>query len=205
MATWQPRMKGAVALRVMEVFVSATGMESNSSAMGPTCATGTPTVPTSPPRLWGIRVAAELGAEVEGDRQAGLALVEVGPVVGVRGRGRGVPRVSPHHPGPSGGAIAPLSAPAGAARPCPGGSTRSARQSEGGVQVLEQVVDGLEARPTSRISEGSTSSSDPATEEWVILRRQLDQRLDGAEGLGEREQPRACGHLHGGGLAAGAG
>ena len=47
-----------------------------------------------------VGVVAGLGRQVEGDRQAGLALREVGAVERVgRGRGR-VAGVRPHHPGP---------------------------------------------------------------------------------------------------------
>ena len=38
----------AVALMVMEVFISDSGMPSNSARMSPMCVTGTPTLPTSP-------------------------------------------------------------------------------------------------------------------------------------------------------------
>ncbi len=38
----------AVALMVIEVFISASGMPSISAAMSPRCETGTPTLPTSP-------------------------------------------------------------------------------------------------------------------------------------------------------------
>ena len=38
----------AVALMVIEVFIPASGMPSNSARMSPTWLTGTPTLPTSP-------------------------------------------------------------------------------------------------------------------------------------------------------------
>ena len=38
----------AVALMVIEVFISASGMPSNSARMSPRWLTGTPTLPTSP-------------------------------------------------------------------------------------------------------------------------------------------------------------
>ena len=50
------------------------------------------------PRQRVVGVVAGLGREVEGDRQPGLALGQVGAVELVRGRGRRVPRVRPHHP-----------------------------------------------------------------------------------------------------------
>ncbi len=46
-----------------------------------------------------VRVVAGLGRQVEGDRQAGLALREVGAVERVGRRGGGVPGVRAHHPG----------------------------------------------------------------------------------------------------------
>ena len=47
-----------------------------------------------------VRVVAGLRGQVEGDRQAGLALGQVGPVQRVGRRGGGVPGVRPHHPRP---------------------------------------------------------------------------------------------------------
>ena len=38
----------AVALIVIDVFIASSGMPSISAAMSPRCATGTPTLPTSP-------------------------------------------------------------------------------------------------------------------------------------------------------------
>ena len=55
-------------------------------------------------------------------------------------------------------------------------------------QVGEQVVDGLDARPSSRTRSAGTSSGDPATLACVIRPRVLDQRLDAAERLAEGEQ-----------------
>ena len=46
-----------------------------------------------------VGVVAGLGREVEGDREAGLALGEVAPVELVRAAGVGVPGVGAHHPG----------------------------------------------------------------------------------------------------------
>ena len=66
--------------------------------MWPRCATGTPTLPTSPAASGVVGVVAGLGGQVEGDRQAGLALGEVGPVQLVGRHGGGVARVGPHHP-----------------------------------------------------------------------------------------------------------
>ncbi len=45
-----------------------------------------------------IGVVPRLGGEVEGDRQAGLPLGQVGPVEHVAGLGRGVPGVGADHP-----------------------------------------------------------------------------------------------------------
>ena len=47
-----------------------------------------------------VGVVPGLGGQVEGDGQAGLSLGQVGAVERVRGRGRRVPRVGPHHPRP---------------------------------------------------------------------------------------------------------
>ena len=47
----------------------------------------------------GVGVVAGLGGQVEGDRQAGLPLGQVGAVELVGGRGRRVAGVGPHHPG----------------------------------------------------------------------------------------------------------
>ena len=49
-----------------------------------------------------IGVVPGLGGEVEGDREAGLALGQVSPVELVGAPGVGVPRVGAHHPGPVG-------------------------------------------------------------------------------------------------------
>ena len=40
--------QAAVALIVIDVFISPSGMPSSSVCMSPLCATGTPTLPTSP-------------------------------------------------------------------------------------------------------------------------------------------------------------
>ena len=45
-----------------------------------------------------VGVVAGLGRQVEGDRQAGLPLGQVGPVKRVRRRGRGMARIGPHDP-----------------------------------------------------------------------------------------------------------
>ena len=50
-------------------------------------------------RLDGVGVVAGLRRQVEGDRQPGLTLGQVGPVELVRGAGGRVARVRPHHPG----------------------------------------------------------------------------------------------------------
>ena len=66
--------------------------------MWPRWATGTPTLPTSPRAERVVGVVAGLGGQVEGDRQAGLPLGQVGAVELVRGLGRRVARVGAHHP-----------------------------------------------------------------------------------------------------------
>ena len=54
-----------------------------------------------------VGVVAGLGRQVEGDRESGLPLGQVGPVQIVRRRGRGMARICPHDPGtvPSGAAL----------------------------------------------------------------------------------------------------
>ncbi len=44
--------QAAVALIVIDVFIRSSGMPSSSAAMSPLCATGTPTLPTSPCASW---------------------------------------------------------------------------------------------------------------------------------------------------------
>ena len=51
-------------------------------------------------REHGVGVVAGLRRQVEGDREAGLALGEVAAVELVRAAGVGVPGVGAHHPGP---------------------------------------------------------------------------------------------------------
>ncbi len=46
-----------------------------------------------------VGVVTGLGRQVEGDRQAGLALGQVGPIQLVGGLRRGVTGIGPHHPG----------------------------------------------------------------------------------------------------------
>ena len=48
LATYSPSSQAAVALMVIDVFISPWGMPSSSSPMWPMWATGTPTLPTSP-------------------------------------------------------------------------------------------------------------------------------------------------------------
>ena len=97
-----PSSHAAVALIVIDVFISPGGMPSSSVRMWPRWATGTPTLPTSPRASGVVGVVAGLGRQVEGDRQAGLALGQVGAVQLVRRRRRGVARVGPHQPRRSG-------------------------------------------------------------------------------------------------------
>ena len=47
-ATYMPKSHIAVALMVIDVFISSSGMPSNSVRMAPRYGTGTPTFPTSP-------------------------------------------------------------------------------------------------------------------------------------------------------------
>ena len=68
--------------------------------MSPLCAIETPTLPTSPRGELVVGVVAGLGREVERDREAGLALLEVLAVEGVRLLGGGMPGVGAHHPRP---------------------------------------------------------------------------------------------------------
>ena len=65
--------QGAVALMVIEVFISASGMPSNRARMSPRWQIGTPTLPTSPLRQRVVAVVAGLGRQIEGDGEAGLA------------------------------------------------------------------------------------------------------------------------------------
>ena len=48
LATYRPNSHAAVALIVIEVFISVSGIWSNSLRISPRCGTGTPTLPTSP-------------------------------------------------------------------------------------------------------------------------------------------------------------
>ena len=66
--------------------------------MCPRWATGTPTLPTSPRAMRRVGVVAGLRRQVEGDRQPGLALGQVGAVQRVRGGRRRVARVRAHQP-----------------------------------------------------------------------------------------------------------
>ena len=47
-ARYMPNSHIAVALIVIEVFISSIGISANSSRIDPRCGTGTPTLPTSP-------------------------------------------------------------------------------------------------------------------------------------------------------------
>ena len=62
-----------------------------------------------------VGVVADLGGQVEGDREPGLALGQVGPVELVGGLGRRVARVGAHHPRlvPGRAGSAPRSRPTG--------------------------------------------------------------------------------------------
>ena len=62
---------------------------------------GTPTRPTSPAACGRVRVVAHLGRQVEGDRQAGLALVEQVAEAAVGLLGRGEAGVLAHRPEPA--------------------------------------------------------------------------------------------------------
>jgi uncharacterized membrane protein YjgN (DUF898 family) len=89
---------GAVALIVIEVFIFSSGMPSNRVRMSPRWPIGTPTLPTSP-RARVVAVVAGLGRQVEGDRQAGLALGQVGAVERVRLGGGGMAGIGAEQPG----------------------------------------------------------------------------------------------------------
>ena len=65
-----------MALIVMEVVTSPSGRPSSSISMSSIELIGTPTRPTSPCRGRRVGVVAHLRRQVEGDRQAGLALLE---------------------------------------------------------------------------------------------------------------------------------
>ena len=73
---------------VIEVFIAFSGMPSNSARMSPMWEIATPTLPTSPRANRMVAVVAGLGRQVEGDRQAGLALGEIGAIETVRTRAR---------------------------------------------------------------------------------------------------------------------
>ena len=91
--------QAAVALIVIDVFISSSGMPSSSVCMSPLWAIETPTLPTSPRGEHVVGVVAGLGRQVEGDREAGLALGQVAAVELVRLAGRRVAGVGAHHPG----------------------------------------------------------------------------------------------------------
>ena len=74
-----------VALMVIEVFISASGMPlEQRRACRRDGEIGTPTLPTSPRGEQVVAVVAGLGRQIEGDREAGLALGEVLAVERVR-------------------------------------------------------------------------------------------------------------------------
>ena len=76
----------AVALIVIEVFIVASGMPSNSARMSPRCATGTPTLPTSP------RASAGPGRSRSGWAGRTRPRGPSGPSRGCAGRARWRPR-----------------------------------------------------------------------------------------------------------------
>ena len=92
----------AVALIVIDVFISSSGMPSNSVRISPRCGTGHADLADLAPGEHVVGVVAGLGREVEGDRQPGLPLGEVRAVQLVGAAGRGVPRVRADQPGPIG-------------------------------------------------------------------------------------------------------
>src|SRR5664280_707363 len=83
---------------VMEVFIFASGMPSKSARMSPMWLIGTPTLPTSPRASSSSGSYPVWGGQVEGNRQAGLALLQVAPVERIGLRRRGVAGVGANHP-----------------------------------------------------------------------------------------------------------
>jgi hypothetical protein len=67
---------GGGALIVIEMLTLSSGMPSSSVSMSASEEMATPTLPTSPQRQGMVGVVADLGGQVEGDREASLALFE---------------------------------------------------------------------------------------------------------------------------------
>ena len=90
----------AVALIVIDVFISSSGMPSKSVRISPEVRDGHADLADLAPGERVVGVVAGLGREVERDRQAGLAPRQVGAVQLVRRPGRRVARVRAHQPRP---------------------------------------------------------------------------------------------------------
>ena len=100
-ATYSASRTIAVALIVIDVDTRSSGMPSNSSAMSSIESIATPTRPTSPAASAMVRVVADLRRQIEGDAQAGDALVQQVAVAAVRLGGRAEAGVLAHRPEPA--------------------------------------------------------------------------------------------------------
>ena len=151
-----------------------------------------------------VGVVAGLGRQVEGDRQAGLALGQVAPVERVGLGRRGVPGVGAHHPG-----LVPHGRPCGGPG-MPGVATRPVSRSErssgrdglvhgedrgaGGWQRSRRSSRGPASRRTTRrpasLARRSAPSSSPSPVASTPRRRRVDHQVAGA-GVDGRVQRRA--------------
>jgi len=163
----------AVALIVIDVFISSRGIPSKRVRSSPSGGRARRPA-TSPGRADGPG-RSRSGWQVEGHRQAGLALGQVGAVQLVRGGSRRVTRVVPHHPwtvlhrihsrpgerltSPAGGRSG--SGPAGLSsvlvEPGPGLAPVAARRSPGGAAGGRRVV-GVTELGVQRIEDGELVS-----------------------------------------------
>ena len=117
-------------------------------------------------RLGRVGVVAGLGGQVEGDRQAGLALGQVGPVELVGRPGRRVARVGAHHPGlvpAAEGRVAPRHRGPAVSRLCSGPPRRRclplrSRRYRPARPVATPVADPSGSTSGSRRSPGRTSA-----------------------------------------------
>ena len=90
-----------MALIVIETLTRSRGMPSKRTAMSSIESMATPTLPTSPAAQGMVGVEAELGREVEGDAQAGLARARRDTVARVGGPGGAEAGVLAHGPEPA--------------------------------------------------------------------------------------------------------
>ena len=97
--TYRASSQAAVALIVIDVFISSSGIPSRSACMSPLFDDRDADLPDLAAREDVIRVVPGLRRQVEGDREAGLALGQVAPVELVRAPGVRVPGVGAHDPG----------------------------------------------------------------------------------------------------------